>query len=50
MQPKNIYDTPAVYIDEVFISNYGLLLVVILLLALILMLLIGISAIILGIK
>lgn len=45
-----IYDTPAVYIGDLELSNYALLLVVILLLTLILMLLIGIPRAIRGAK
>lgn len=37
-----MYDTSALYIDQLHLSNYALLLVVVLLLALIAMLLIGV--------
>lgn len=39
---KNLYDSSAVYVDQLHLSNYALLLVVILLLGLVALLLLGI--------
>lgn len=47
---ERLYDSSAIYIDQLHLSNYALLLVVVLLLALIALLLIGIPRTIKAVK